>query len=110
VKPDSQLVQRGKFINNRRRLADQIVEEFKPSKIKPLSFLNEPLELSVENEIDSPITNRIPKLSDLLNGTEINEKDITLMSPSRYKIYVADTPDIYKGLSIIERRMKGLKF
>ena len=104
------MVQRGKLINQRRKLVDQVVEEFKPSKIKPLSFLNEPLELSVENEIESPSTKNTFKLTDFLNGTQINEKDITILSPSKFKIYVADTPDIYKGLSNVERRMKGLKF
>ena len=110
MRPDSQLVQRGKILNNRRKFVDQVVEDYKPSRIKPLSFVNEPLELSIENEIESPSNNRIMKLSELLNGTAVNDKDITIMSPSRYKIYVADTPDIYKGLSIIERRLKGLSF
>ena len=38
----------------------------------------------------------------------MNDKDVTILSPNKYKVYVADTPDCIKGLTCIERRMKGL--
>ena len=89
---------------NRRELVDHlIIEEFKESKYKPLKFINEPFQSPViENHL------KITDLFDQVNTTQMNDKDVTILSPNKYKVYVADTPDCIKGLTCIERRMKGL--
>ncbi len=52
-------------------------------------------------------------LFDDINSTQTNDKDITILTPNRHKIYVEDTPieiqNLY-GLSLAERRKKGLNF
>jgi len=88
---------------NRRELIDHLlIDEFKESKYKPLKFINEPFESPInENHL------KIIDLFDQVNSTQMNDKDITILSPNKYKVYVADTPDRIKGLTYIERRMKG---
>lgn len=98
-------------ILQKRQDIDNIVEDYRPLKLKPLSFLNEPLEIS--GCIESPNSNKVIKINELfdqVNCTQLNDKDITILSPNRHKVYVEDTPDMYKGLSCLERRMKGLNF
>jgi hypothetical protein len=52
-------------------------------------------------------------LFDETNSTQINDKEVTILTPNRHKIFVEDTPveiqNLY-GLSLIERRKKGLNF
>lgn len=111
--PDSQLVKRGKLIHKRNSI-ENIVEDYKPLKLKPLSFLHEPLEIS-ECNVESPNEEekenmRITELFDQVNCTQVNDRELTIYSPNRYKVYVEDTPDMLKGVSIIERRLRGLNF
>ena len=110
VMPDSQLVKRGKLLHKKHSI-DNIIEDYKPLKLKPLSFLNEPLEITECIESPNQKKNiKITELFDQFNTTQINDREITILSPNKYKVFVEDTPDMLKGISIIERRMKGLNF
>lgn len=94
-------------------------------KIRPLEFVDDKKERNFQNknnENDFQITSpkfqmeknqnqdiKLKNLFDDANATICNH-EVTIMSPSRHKIYVEDTPVLYYGLSIAERRKRGLKY
>ena len=60
------------------------------------------------NEPDRAPSGILQELFDNANSTCYNDQDKTLLTPRNYKVYVDDTPVEYYGLSVAERRRKGL--
>ncbi len=92
-------------------------------RLKPLVFLNENSSEAVskdqvntngEKTKDSTIKKGfLTGLLDEMNTSQTNDKDISVLTPSRHKIFVEDTPieiQNYYGLSLIQRKNKGLNF
>ncbi|CAF1031268.1 unnamed protein product [Brachionus calyciflorus] len=92
VHPDTQLVKP----KNQKQL-NRIVNN---GKYRPLELVN---------EIKTPEKGKVLKLFDNLNDT-VYKTEMSMMSPSKHKVYVEDTPIQYYGLSIIERRRRGLNY
>jgi hypothetical protein len=113
VRPDSQLVKsHQKYVSTKTSVARSNY-----SKIKPLKFVvddkngegqryseNSKNEDAVEdfqmNDEDLNLENKQSLLNGLFdqnNTTQINDRNLTLMTPKRYKIFVQDTPVEYYG-------------
>lgn len=79
----------------------QLVKKRPKGKYRPLELLN---------EINTPVKNsNLNTLFDDLNET-VYKNECTVLSPGQHKIYVEDTPVHFYGLSVKERRKKGLKY
>ena len=78
----------------------QFVNKKPIGKYRPLELLN---------EVNTPVKNSglIKTLFDDLNET-VYKNEVTVLSPNKHKVYVEDTPVRYYGLSVLERRKKGL--
>ncbi len=75
--------------------------------------VDENIDYNDQNEKTVKSAGILNNLFDEFNNTQANDRELTILTPSRHKVYVADTPvEIQKmfGLSIIERRNKGLTF
>ena len=78
-----------------------------PTKSKASLFQDDQVEQ--EQAIEEPVrTGILQELFDNANTTYANDQDKTVMTPRNYKVFVDDTPVEYYGLSMAERRRKGL--
>ncbi len=122
VHPDSQLVKSHVKTNK------TISRSNRTRQYKPLQFVNGPVSSSISsNQNNSFIKDNedsydimederfrnekcglLSSLFDDMNTTQMNDRELTMLTPNKYKVYVQDTPDCYYGLSIFERRQKGL--
>lgn len=117
VHPDSQLVRSHVKTNK------TVSRSYRTRQYKPLEFVNSPIgrnentsiikdnddyDIMEDERFNKEKCGLLSSLFDDMNSTQMNDRDITMMTPNRYKVFVQDTPDCYYGLSIFERRQKGL--
>ena len=104
-----------KFIekNQVERCFDAKLDESSAFEVRELDNLEESVSIVEEFESNQNHEKQIAVLNGLfddLNLTQHRTLNETTLSPSKYKVYVNDTPVDYYGLSMIERRRRGFKF
>ena len=64
--------------------------------------------MSNGNQADSEKHGILQNILDNVNTTQFNDREITLLTPEKHKVYVSDTPVEYYGLSMLERKIRGI--
>ena len=120
------------MINSNKKTLIKILKNRSPGerstcKMKPLEFIKNDPKSSRKNQIDEYHEEKIQinenfennqlysenkkslYLENLFDETNYTPKDENLRTPTTgYRVYVEDTPVDYYGLSVFERRKKGL--
>jgi len=118
IHPDTQLVKSHrkqpkmeKRLTNRTPLRSTLL----PQSVEPQQTSNKYRCLTF---VDAPKLNETSRsvargaIADLFDDRNpaLNQRDSTSSTPRKSKVLVDDTPEIFYGLSIIERRHKGINF
>ena len=113
MQPDSQLVQ------SHKKYLTKFNSKSNSTKIKPLKFLDddghektklnrhenkeaneEEMEndfQAIEEDLNTNKNSLLNGLFDQMNTTQMNDRDLTLLTPKKYKIFIQDTPVEYYG-------------
>ena len=52
----------------------------------------------------------IANLIDSVNGAVFYDRDVTILTPRNHNVFVLDTPVEYYGLSLLERKQRGIEY
>jgi hypothetical protein len=92
---------------------DAKLDESSTFEIRERDSLTESVSIVEEFESNGDSEKQVAHLNGLfddLNLTQHRTLSETTLSPSKYKVYVNDTPVDYYGLSMLEKRRRGFKF
>lgn len=88
------------------------------ANIRSLTFLEDEVESNYPNDLNELMSNGnqadsekhgiLQNILDNVNTTQFNDREITLLTPEKHKVYVSDTPVEYYGLSMLERKIRGI--
>lgn len=88
------------------------------ANIRTLTFLEDEVEsnypqnlkdlISNDAQLDNNQQGLLINLFDNMNTTQFNDRELTILTPEKHEVYVSDTPVEYYGMSMLERKRRGL--